>query len=82
MKYFKDLLKLEKFDAHTMYSGRLFHIHIYLVRNIGMVEGICSRERLPEDERSSGVCKVGIRRYNTGREKAQTMNNLKEMAEL
>ena len=40
-----------------------------------MVKGICSRERLPEDERSSGVCKVGIRRYNTGREKAQTMNN-------
>ena len=48
-----------------------------------MVEGICSRERLPEDERSSGVCKVSsIRRYNSSREKAQTMNNLKEMAEL
>ena len=47
-----------------------------------MVEGICLRERLPEDERSSGVCKVGIRRYNASREKAQNMNNLKEIAEL
>ena len=47
-----------------------------------MVEGICSRERLQEDERSSGVCKVSIRRYNSSREKAQSMNNLKEMAEL
>ena len=47
-----------------------------------MVEGICSRERLPENERSRGVCKVNIRRYNSSREKAQSMNNLKEMAEL
>ena len=47
-----------------------------------MVEGICLRERLPEDERSSGVCKVSIRRYNSSREKAQTMNDLKEMADL
>ena len=44
------------------------------VRNKGMVynyiEGICSRERLPEDERSSGVCKFGIRRYNASRKKS------------
>ena len=47
-----------------------------------MVE-ICSRERLPEDERSSGVCKVGIGgTMPVGKNRAQTMHNLKEMSEL